>query len=134
MRTFGERLLTCIADKGTTQAEVARKAGISAASVSEWATDKVQTQNIKAEPLLKAAAFLEVSPTWLLAGRGPRDAKVLTVVAAGESQPRYSGWPFDQLDATLVRKLRPEELLRVEGAWILAAKQLGFSLAKPVAV
>lgn len=132
MRTFGERLVQCIADRHTNQAEVARKAGISGASLSEWATDKVKAQNVKAEPLLKAAAFLQVGPLWLLTGRGQRDALIEPFVVA-EQTPSYQTWPFDGIDPALVAQLKPREVVQIEGAWLLAAKQLGFSLAKPAA-
>lgn len=131
MTTFGSRLLTCIEERKTSQAEVARRAGISGASVSDWATDKTQPENIKAEPLLKAAAYLYVHPQWLLFGKGQREVKLPQLHIAEPSPAPYAGWPFEALDYDLIRQLRPHERHRVEGAWILAAKQLGFSLAKP---
>lgn len=133
MRTFGERLHKCIEDRNTSQAAVARAAGISDASVSEWAGDKVQTKNVKAEPLLKAAAFLDVSPMWLLTGRGQRAAMAPVVLEAAEQAAFYRDWPFERLDRKLISKLQPLERAQVEGAWIVAAVQLGFSLAKPAA-
>lgn len=131
MRTFAERLLKCIEDEGTSQAEVARKAGITAASMSDWATGKVQPRNVKAEPLLKAAAFLKAHPTWLLLGRGQRDPLAPTVLAVAEPSPQYRVWPFEGIDPDVVAQLSPREIIQIEGAWLLAAKQLGFSLAKP---
>ena len=131
MRTFAERLLQCIDDVKTSQAEVARKAGISGASISEWATGKVQPSNVKAEPLLKAAAFLQVNPMWLLLGRGQRDVAAATVLALAEPTARYQPWPFEGIDQDLLRGLTARQIVQVEGAWLLAAKQLGFSLGKP---
>lgn len=135
MRTFAERLLSSIEDRKTSQAEVARKAGISGASVSEWATGKVQPGHVKAEPLLKAANFLQVNPLWLLLGVGRRSPDVggTPTLAATEPTPTYRQWPFDGIDPALVAQLKPREVIQIEGAWLLAAKQLGFSLAKPAA-
>lgn len=135
MRTFAERLLISIEDRKTSQAEVARKAGISGASVSDWATGKVQPDHIKAAPLLKAATFLQVEPLWLLLGIGRRSthsAPALSLTAT-EPAPSYRDWPFDGIDQKLVAKLQPREVIQIEGAWLLAAKQLGFSLGKQAA-
>jgi transcriptional regulator with XRE-family HTH domain len=131
MRTFAERLLQCIADEKTSQAEVARKAGITAASMSDWAKGKAQPSQVKAEPLLRAAAFLKVNPMWLLLGRGQRDPATPTVLTLAEPPPHYKAWPFDGIDPEVVSKLTSREIIQIEGAWLLAAKQLGFSLAKP---
>lgn len=131
MKTFGDRLKACLGERNTSQAELARHAGITSASVSEWVNDKVRPDNVKAEPLLKAAAFLGVRPLWLLVGRGPRALDAASVLQIAEPQPRpYVGWPFETIELDQLLKLRPNELARIEGAWLLAARQLGFSLAK----
>lgn len=128
MHTLGQRLLRCIDDIGTTQAEVARQAGVSSASVSEWASDKVSPHKIKAEPLLRAAAYLNVSPLWLLLGKGQRAPDAPHIAA--EPPPNYVAWPFGAIDVEQLRNLRPTELARIEGAWIITAQQLGFAVAK----
>ena len=131
MTTFGGRLKECIDQRNSSQAELARQSGITPASVSDWVNDKVQTDKVKAEPLLKAASFLRVRPLWLLLGRGPRALDAGNALQAAEpAPPAYVGWPFEAIDLSQLLRLRPNELARVEGAWILAAQQLGFSLAK----
>jgi transcriptional regulator with XRE-family HTH domain len=133
MPTFAERLNACIEERHTTAARVARSAGISGASMSDWTTNKTHASNLKAEPLLRAAAFLEVNPMWLLTGRGSKHPGSAPVALAAEQTAFYGAWPFEVLDYATVRQLKPNELSRLEGAWLLVAKQLGFSLEKPAA-
>lgn len=134
MRTFAERLLQCIADRGATQADVARHAGISAASVSDWATGKTQAGHVKAEPLLRAAAYLQVHPLWLLTGIGQRAPAAPSVVMLPAAEPpaRYGpGWPFARIDPARLLALSAQERAQLEGAWLYAAQALGFSVATP---
>lgn len=114
--TFGERLLKCIADHpgGTTQAELARKAGVSSASVSEWATNKVQTSKIKAEPLLKAAAYFGVNPTWLLTGRGDRATHSNTVLVAADGGRPFTPWPLSAEILEVLGRLDANERRKIE--------------------
>lgn len=52
-----------------TQAALAKACGVSAPSVNGWTSGESKT--LEAANLLKAAAFLEVSPKWLAEGVGP---------------------------------------------------------------
>lgn len=131
MSTFGKRLAACIDERGTKPAELARKAGITGASVSDWVHDKVQPDHVKAAPLLRAAAFLHVNPSWLLLGRGSKHPEAPAVLHAAEPPARYRAWPFEGIDPELVARLTPREVIQIEGAWLLAARQLGFTLGKP---
>jgi transcriptional regulator with XRE-family HTH domain len=70
--SFPARLQAAIGAAGITQAELARAAGVSGASVSDWVRGVTQPENLKAEPLLKAARRLHVNPDWLLIGTGPQ--------------------------------------------------------------
>lgn len=133
MTRFADRLRACIDDRHTSQAEVARAAGVSGASMSDWANDKTQADHIKAEPLLRAAAFLHVSPMWLLTGKGARQPHSPTLLQAAESAPRYAAWPFEVIDLDALRSLKTTELARLEGAWLLTAKHLGYSVEKRAA-
>lgn len=133
MSRFADRLKACIDARHTSQAEVARAAGVSGASMSDWVNDKTQAEHIKAEPLLRAAAFLHVSPMWLLTGKGARQPHAPTVLQASEGAPRYADWPFEVIDLAVLRSLKTTELARIEGAWLLVAKQLGYSLEKQAA-
>lgn len=65
---FGSRLAKAIEERGVTRADVAREAKVTRAAVTAWINGKSQT--IKAQYLLKIAAFLGVSPTWLQTGHG----------------------------------------------------------------
>lgn len=132
MPTFADRLATAIANRKTSQAEVARKAGVSAASISDWARAVTGPANIKAEPLLRAAAFLNVNPMWLLTGKGTSALASATVLVVEEPRGGYAhAWPFTQIDVTRVSGLQRDDLMRLEGAWLHAAAQLGFALSKP---
>ena len=133
MSTFAERLASAMAERATIPAAVARAAGIRGASMSDWCTGKTRAENLKAEPLLKAAAFLGVNPMWLLNGHGPRKGQATLTLAAAEPPPVYGLWPFRFIDSGLVHQLRPDELVLLEGAWLNAAKGLGFQLGKPAA-
>jgi hypothetical protein len=54
-------------------------------------------------------------------------------VQAAESTPRYNDWPFEVIDLAVLRGLKATELARIEGAWLLVAKQLGYSVEKRAA-
>lgn len=70
MSALSERINSAIAEKACTAAELAKAAGVKEASVSNWRSQ--ETMSLKAEPALKAAAYLGVSPYWLVFGVGPR--------------------------------------------------------------
>jgi len=133
MSSFGDRLKEAIDDRGTSQADVARHAGISAASVSDWATDTTQADKVKALPLLRAAAFLHVDPLWLLTGKGykrePVENAVRMSIVSEEPPAAYLPWPFKFIDRQAVAQLKPHERAMIEGAWISTAQGLGFALA-----
>lgn len=130
MDEFRTRLIDCIERRNTSQAEVARRAHVSAASVSDWARGVTSAEQVKAAPLLAAAKFLQVDPAWLLTGRGRRDSGG-ALLAQEQPSPAYvNHWPFESLDSALVCALRRDDLLRLEGAWLLAAAQLGLAVGK----
>lgn len=97
MQTFGERLERSLSAKGVSQADVARAAGIKDSSMSEWFADKVRPDYVKARPLLRAAAFLDVSPTWLLFGTGERSPSAPAVLTVQEPASTYRVWPFEHV-------------------------------------
>lgn len=72
MSTLSDRIKLAMDEKPCKAADVARAAGIKEASVSDWVNDVTKT--LKAEPALKAAQFLRVSPFWLVLGKGPKNA------------------------------------------------------------
>lgn len=72
MNTLSDRINTAIAEKACTAAELAKAAGVKESSVSDWRSK--ETKSMKAEPALKAASFLGVSPFWLVLGIGPKKA------------------------------------------------------------
>lgn len=70
MNTLSQRIREAMDEKPCIAADVARAAGVKEASVSDWVNDVTKT--LKAEPALKAAQFLGVSPFWLVLGKGPK--------------------------------------------------------------
>lgn len=70
MSTFQERIAELLAGPPKiSQAALARACGIKPPSVNDWVSGK--TKSIEGENLLRAAAFLKVSPLWLATGKGP---------------------------------------------------------------
>lgn len=67
---FFNRLREAIDARGITQAELARRLGVSAATISEWLT-RGRVPSVEAVLFLPSA--LGVSGHWLLSGEGPRD-------------------------------------------------------------
>lgn len=70
MNTLSDRINDAMAEKACTAAELAKAAGVKEPSVSDWRSK--ETKSLKAETALKAAAFLGVSPFWLVLGVGPK--------------------------------------------------------------
>lgn len=73
MSTLQERIKKLLAGPPKiSQAALARACGIKPPSVNDWVSGK--TKSIEGENLLRAAAFLKVSPLWLATGRGAMKA------------------------------------------------------------
>lgn len=69
MSTLQERITKLLAGPPkVSQASLARACGIKPPSVHDWMSGK--TKSIEGENLLRAAAFLKVSPYWLATGKG----------------------------------------------------------------
>lgn len=72
MSTLSQRIKEAMDEKPCIAADVARAAGVKESSVSDWVNDVTKT--LKAEPALRAAQYLGVSPFWLVLGKGPKKA------------------------------------------------------------
>lgn len=68
--TLSERVKERMSALEMSNAELARLSGVEPPTSYNWASGK--TKSIKAEPLLKAAAALKVTPEWLATGRPPK--------------------------------------------------------------
>jgi transcriptional regulator with XRE-family HTH domain len=97
MKTFADRLKACGVGEAITLAELARQAGVKPPSVCDWLSGKTKAENLKAAPLLRAALFLQVNPSWLLMGKGSRDPFAPTVLVAREPDPNDAPWPFERV-------------------------------------
>lgn len=88
-------------DKQCSAAEVARAAGVKEASIAGWKNG--DTKSLKADPALKAAHFLGVSPYWLVLGKGPKNAseieRHMTNLAMAQAQGNVSSIQNYQLTA-----------------------------------
>lgn len=62
-----------------------------------------------------AAQALNVSSDWLATGKGPR-------------VPASTDWPFEEIDLSKLRALDLKSMLRLEGAILTAADQLGIDI------
>lgn len=90
MSTLQERIAKLLAGPPKiSQAALARACGIKAPSVHDWVSGK--TKSIEGENLLRAAAFLKVSPLWLATGKGamrPGDPQSQDVAALTLAEKR----------------------------------------------
>ena len=99
MNTLRERLALALTKKrGGSQAGLARACGIKQPSVAAWMNGR--TKQLKANSLLRAAAYLGVRTEWLDSGRGPMyedsaDARS----QAEEPAASWESWPFARLTA-----------------------------------
>ncbi|AZR23512.1 XRE family transcriptional regulator [Xanthomonas vasicola] len=101
METWAERLHERMVAAGKKPAELARACGIQPGSVSGWFGQGKPTKMISGDNLIAAAAFLEVSPEFIMTGRsGPRREshtvgldieKLAAVLAVVEGAIRDSG-------------------------------------------
>ncbi|PJK07972.1 hypothetical protein CO610_07350 [Lysobacteraceae bacterium NML95-0200] len=66
--SLSERLRAAMIESGVSQADLARACGVKPPSVNGWLSGK--SKFLRGENLLKAAAALNVSDTWLATGRG----------------------------------------------------------------
>ena len=107
------------ADTGR-KAELASYCNVKPQAVSGW----LKTGRITKKNLELAQQFLGSSPSFTSSGIKAREP------LSGQHHVR---WPFKFIDYDLVDQLKPDQKLLVEGAWLNAAKNLGFSLNKPVA-
>lgn len=95
--SLSERLRAAMIESGVSQADLARACGVKPPSVNGWLSGK--SKFLRGENLLKAAAALNVSDTWLATGRGAPErnasASLLPVVESATD----SGYRVALLDA-----------------------------------
>jgi transcriptional regulator with XRE-family HTH domain len=99
--SLAERLQWAIERRGCSQADLARAAEVKQPSVANWLSG--ETKSLRAEPAIRAAAFLGVSPQWLIEGIGaPEPAAArghrATIIGTAPAEPPD---PLDALAAKL---------------------------------
>ncbi len=133
MTTLAERLTAAIAHAGLTQAELARRVGISAPSVNGWFSGKAKF--LRGENLLAAARALAVDENWLATGKGQMASGVdashsVATVAETETKPGYVR--FDVFEGAagmgvgVVNQDFPEVVESIEIAEWEVRRKLGF--------
>ncbi|MEO1747696.1 MAG: helix-turn-helix domain-containing protein [Pseudomonadota bacterium] len=65
--TMGGRIVAAREATGHTTAQLARRLGIKSATLQNWENDRAEPRSNK---LFMLAGMLNVSPTWILTGRG----------------------------------------------------------------
>lgn len=70
MNTLAERIIEAREELDISKAELARRIGVSRATVSMW--ESGQIESLKDDHLLQLAELLNLSPKWLNSGKGPR--------------------------------------------------------------
>lgn len=127
--TYGDRLQRAMDDAKVDRKMLAERLKISVQAVGQVING--DTKAFDAQNHTKAFLYLGCDPLWLSSGHYA--APLITRVVARE--PAATAWHdrFKALDFALVNELARDDLLRLEGAWLLAAKQLGFSLGKRAA-
>jgi transcriptional regulator with XRE-family HTH domain len=135
MSSLAARLKSVFDAARHSQAEIARVCQVKPSSVADWFSG--ESKNIKAIPLLRAAAYLDVNPLWLAAGEGPKRSRAATPYESGEPMPAHAarerapeGDIFQMVDFGKIRKLRKDQLHRLEGALLLTAAQLQLDIEK----
>jgi transcriptional regulator with XRE-family HTH domain len=117
METFADRLQDAL-DKHhekPSQADLARAAGIKSSSMAGWMTGNTSAANVKAQPLIQAAAFLRVRPQWLLDGRGSRNVHSSSSGSVREPEVAWDAWPFHSIKRSRFDRLQERYKGIVEG-------------------
>ena len=70
METRGERLALILQETGLTKSSLARRLGVTKATVSKWGSDSIK--DMKLENLLKLEDELGYSMRWFINGQGPK--------------------------------------------------------------
>lgn len=76
--TLGERICKARDASGLSTAQLARRLGIKTSTLQSWESDRSEPRSNK---LVLLAGILNVSPTWLLVGRGTPPASDLPAVS-----------------------------------------------------
>ena len=81
--TIGGRLTRARAAEGLTTSQLARRVGVKTQTMHNWETDRTAPRSNR---LAMLAGVLNVSPTWILVGRGEAPSDELEIGAADDRQ------------------------------------------------
>jgi transcriptional regulator with XRE-family HTH domain len=131
--TYSDRLRTAMNNANVSPAQLSEHLGVTRGSVSLVLNGK--SSSFSALNHVKTALYLKCDSLWL--ANGSRAYAPIAPPAphhVGEnSNIKPWAWPFKTIEFARVNKLGHDELMRLEGAWLLTAKQLGFDIAKQTA-
>lgn len=91
LNTLASRIVEARQELDISKAELARRVGVTRATVSMW--ESGQIESLKDDNLLLLAELLQVSPRWLNAGTGPRQAAANAAASAG-ADPAAASYTF----------------------------------------
>lgn len=129
--SYGERLEEAMKRAGVSRRELAEHLGISVQAVGQVLLG--DTKAMDAVSHTRTFMFLGCDPLWLATGTraGPGTAP-MRVQEPGAGYAAAAAL-LEQIDWTAVRALKRDDLLRLEGAWLVAAAQLGHAIGKRAA-
>ena len=104
-----------------TSTALAEHCDVTAQAVAGWR----RTGRISKTNLAKAAQLIGSAPDFL------HDS--VSLVAREAPVSHRAAWPFDEIDEEAVRALTLADRLRLEGAVLVAATQLGLNIRRPKA-
>lgn len=137
IQSLAERLKKAFRPEVHTQAELARAAKVKQPSVSDWFSG--ETKTLKAEPLVRAAIYLNVNPLWLATGEGPMQptGQVYQVVVAEPTAP-YSpparhtpAWPLPSISPEDYWHHLPDSLKAQINNYAATVMETARTLAEP---
>lgn len=109
MSTLAARIKERMKAAGLTNAQLAKAAGVEPPTAHNWGSGK--TKEIKAGPLLAAAAALGVNPHWLATGEGPKFPDSVAAPVAAEPAAVYGAfadaWMREAIE--ILQSLTPED-------------------------
>lgn len=76
MKTWHMRLKSAREEAGLRPTDIAKEVGVSNATVSDWESGEIK--KLEGENLLKVCNFLNISPNWLIFGKGDMVQSALT--------------------------------------------------------
>lgn len=123
MSTLKDRILEIQKKMDWSDAKMAAAAGVSRSAVAQWAGkgSKIIHTISDVEAVLNIERETGYSALWIAKGKGPK-------TAAGRVSADF--WPFSIVCEEKIRALDRDELNRLEGAMVVAARYIDLNIKK----